>query len=130
MVVLDASIIIDHIRNKNSISFFQSLEENYKGNLAISLITIQELYVEQSTKKYTKENELLLILTKIAKLPYTYTTAVTAGKITRDSQQSIDFPDAAIAATCIQNAASLATLNVKHFKGIAGLKIIDLENYT
>ena len=49
-----------------------------------------------------------------------------AGQITRDHSQSIQFADAAIAATCIHYGAGLATLNTKDFVGIPHLQLLKL----
>jgi len=96
-----------------------------KENLAISTITIQELYEGQSTKHKDKETSLLSTVTPLKILPYTYETAQLAGEIARDLKQPIEFTDAAIAATAIINGALLATLNKKHFQSIRDLELWD-----
>lgn len=95
-----------------------------KRKLAISVLTVQELYSGKSSREFTKEQPFLKLIGKTELLPYIYETAKLAGCLVRDSDKSFGFPDAQIAATAILNKASLLTLNKKDFKGIKGLKLI------
>lgn len=128
MVILDTNIIIDHIRlPKKSDSYFVKIvrlipEEAF----ALSLISIQELYIGQSSKVIEKERDMLAVIRALQLLPYTYEVAQLAGEVIRDSKNSVSFADAAIAATALVNGFQLATLNKKHFAGIKGLEMIDL----
>ena len=126
MVVIDTSIIIDHLRQPSTQSKFISLATKYpKTSLSISVITIQELNQGQSTTRKTAQKDLLAIISPLKILPYTYQAAELAGKITRDTQgRTIQLADAAIAATTIINTAKLATLNTKDFKNIKGLELV------
>src|SRR3989344_2510340 len=128
MVVLDTNIIIDHLRQSSvKDSIFQSLVKNTpKSDLAISIITVQELYEGSSTRKRTEEEQLLTTLSFLRILPYTFDVAQRAGEIARDLGRSIEIPDAAIAATTLLNEASLLTLNQKDFEGIQGLELVRL----
>jgi len=128
MVILDTNIIIDHIRlPKKSDSYLVKIvrlipEETF----AISFISIQELYIGQSSKLIEKEKDILAVIRVLQLLPYTYEVAQFAGEIIRDSKNPVSFADAAIAATAIINGFQLFTLNKRHFEGIKGLEIIDL----
>ncbi|OHA64438.1 MAG: hypothetical protein A2940_02300 [Candidatus Wildermuthbacteria bacterium RIFCSPLOWO2_01_FULL_48_29] len=128
MVVLDTNIIIDHLRQSSvKDTIFQSLVKNTpKSDLAISIITVQELYEGSSTRKRTEEEQLLTTLSFLRILPYTFDVAQRAGEIARDLGRSIEIPDAAIAATTLLNEASLLTLNQKDFEGIQGLELVRL----
>lgn len=126
MVILDTDIVIDCIRqpgNKNTplVKLLQSVKPQ---DVAISVITIQELYVGESSKEIQKEEFFLKLISKLALLPYDYKIAKMAGEIMRDIRPRIQFADAAIAATAILNKARLLTLNKKDFKGIKKLKLI------
>lgn len=125
MVILDTSIIIDHLRRSQGkrTSLMSLAGKVTKENLAISTITVQELYEGQSTKDKGHETYLLATITPLKILPYTYEIAQLAGEIARDLKQSIEFTDAAIAATAIINGALLATLNKKHFQNIKDLEL-------
>jgi len=126
MVILDTNIIVDHLRlQKSEKSYLIKLEEKFtKDLLAISIITVQELYSGQSTKEPRKEEYLLSTIGSLQILPYTYEISELAGQIARDRIKPIDFADTAIAATAIVNGGELATLNAKHFKGIPKLRML------
>ncbi len=124
MVVLDTSVIVDHLRRPAEESILiKLLESNINQTFAISVVSIQELYEGESTKNEVKENHLLSTLSSLEILPYNTEVAKIAGKIARDLPNSIDFADAAIAATAINSASELVTLNEKHFKDIPSLDL-------
>ncbi len=127
MVILDTNIIIDHLRQRGSATtlLMEMAKRVPKANLAISLLTVQELYEGRSTRDSVKEDYLLATIAPLRILPYTFETAEFAGKIARDLLRPIEFVDAGIAATAIINKAELATLNTGDFQGIP-----DLEIYT
>ena len=101
MVVLDTSVIIAHLRQKTKDSLLRRLAVKYKNQMAISVVTLQELYEGQSTRDQIKENYMLSILTPLKILPYTEEVAKLAGILGRDNQTSADLADLAIAATAI-----------------------------
>lgn len=127
MVVLDANIIIDHLRTKGKESRFRQIKRSHNKELfAISMISVQELYVGKSTRD---KNEILVLTTLLSQLkilPYAYETARKAGEIARDLVQDIELADAAIAATSILHEAKLATLNTKDFRGIKELQLLEM----
>ncbi|MEK9152967.1 MAG: PIN domain-containing protein [Patescibacteria group bacterium] len=124
MVILDTNIIIDHLRfsAKGETALMSIAKKVAKENLAISVITVQELYEGKSSKDKLKEDYLLSTITPLKILPYDYETAQLAGEIARDFEQPIEFADAAIAAAAIVNGAFFHTFNKKHFQGIVGLE--------
>ncbi len=125
MVVIDTSIIIDHLRKSVDDSTLLRLFEKYPNEtFCISLVSIQELYEGQSTRDEVKENQLTITLSSFEILPYLMETAKLAGKIARDTKFPIEFADAAIAATTISNQAKLCTLNEKHFEDIPNLDLL------
>ena len=128
MVVVDTNIIIDHLRQKapNDSIFSKILARTKPDDLAISTITIQELFTGQSTKDKEIEKLILAILLPVNILSYTYEVAKMAGEITRDLNRPIELADVAIAATAILNECEFATLNKKHFEGIKDLEFLDL----
>ncbi|MEK7534412.1 MAG: PIN domain-containing protein [Patescibacteria group bacterium] len=128
MIVLDTNIIIDHLRQSpNRQTYLKTLIKKFKEyNLAISIITIQEIYEGESTKERESEAKLLATISRLKILPYTFEVAQLAGEIARDLGKPIDLADAAIAATAIINGFQLFTLNKKHFEDIKGLEMIDL----
>ncbi|MFH2061881.1 MAG: PIN domain-containing protein [Candidatus Beckwithbacteria bacterium] len=127
MVVLDTNIIIDHLRQSKKETFLLKIAKQYpKQILALSVISIQELYEGQSTKKNQLEQLLLATVSPLTILAYTFEVSILAGQIARDLTQPIEFADSAIAATCIINNAELLTLNSKHFNNIPNLKLLNL----
>jgi len=127
MVVLDTNIIIDHLRQpkKKETHLAKVAKQKPKEELAISMISVQELYEGRSTRDKEKEQYLLATIVPLQILLYTYEVAQLAGKIARDLGHSIELGDAAIAATTIVNGAQLFTLNKKDFRGIEGLELLD-----
>lgn len=126
MVVLDTNIIIDHLRlqTQNHESALMEIVKNHpREDLAISIISIQELYEGLSTKESEKEQYLLATISPLKILPYTYATAQLAGEIARDLNRPVELADAAIAAAALLNNGSLYTLNKKDFLGIKNLTL-------
>ncbi len=99
------------------------VKNNPKEDIAISMITIQELYEGRSTKDPRKEQFLLATISPLKILPYTYEVAQLAGAIARDLGQAIELADAAIATTAIANGCQLITLDKNDFQGIEDLAI-------
>ena len=124
MVILDTSIIIDHLRaHQLSKSLLMRLVEKYpKLSLGLSLVSVQELYEGRSTLSEDKEKDLLATISPLKILPYTYETAKVAGMLARDLGRPIELADAAIAATVLLNHAQLYTLNTKDFARIPELE--------
>lgn len=125
MVVLDTNIIIDHLRQKgDKDSHLMRIIKDYPGEvLAISVVSIQELYEGKSTIDKQKEQYLINTIKSLEVLVYTEEIARLAGILARDLNRPIELADAAIAATVIINKASLFTLNTKDFRNIDHLKL-------
>lgn len=100
-----------------------------KNNLAISVISIQELYEGKSTLDQQKLLYLQATLSPLQILPYTYEIGQLAGGIARDLKRPIELADAAIAATAISHGSQLATLNAKDFKSIKELSLYNFLDY-
>ena len=132
MVILDTNIIVDYIRQpREKKTVLDKLFDKYADNsdtLAISIITVQELFEGKSTAN--KKNELFLqkLLARFEILPYTYDVAVLAGKMARDMHTPTEFADLAIAATSVCANSPLVTLNTKHFKFLPDVKLFDYIN--
>ncbi|MEK7188719.1 MAG: PIN domain-containing protein [Patescibacteria group bacterium] len=127
MVVVDTSVVIDHLRRPPEESILIKLiEDNMEETFGISVVSVQELYVGRSTKDEAKERQLLSTLGSLEILSYNLEVAKLAGMIARDSKDLVDFADAAIAATTIAAGGKLFTLNKKHFKGILNLSLFNI----
>lgn len=126
MVVLDTNIIIEHLRLQKKAKDSELLKiakRMPKEILAISIISVQELYEGISTRNPQKEQYLLATISPLKILPYTYEVAQLAGQIARDLNRPIELADAAIAATAILNGSSLLTSNKRDFASINNLQI-------
>ena len=125
MVILDTNIIIDHLQlsQQKESQLMRLVKSNPKETLALSVISVQELYEGISTRSQDKEQYLLATISPLKIVPYTYEVAQLAGEIARDRNRPIELADAAIAATAILNGAQLYTLNAKDFKDIPQLEL-------
>lgn len=123
MVVLDTCIIIDHLRRGRSKSLLQRLMIAHSGeSLALSVISVQELYQGKSTADADDESALLSTVGPLRILPYDFEIAQASGMLARELPRPIGLADAAIAATCLVNSAKLFTLDKKDFLKIPGLE--------
>lgn len=125
-ILIDTSIIIDHLRRSDKInSYLTSLSNKYSEH-NISIITYSELWsgkgVWESKNKY---QEISLLCKSVNIIPCNQALAKSAGKIR--SFNTISLPDAIIAATAIKHKLSLATLNTKDFSPIPHLKLAKLS---
>lgn len=122
-MVIDTSIVIEHIRaeNKETTTLFKLFN---KFQLFISSVTVYELFIGANTK--AKEFDVKLSISGIIVLPFTDATSMIAAHIfhqLKQHNQLIEFRDIFIAATCLANELPIATLNQKHFKRIDGLSL-------
>lgn len=125
MVIIDTSILIDHLRKQpNRESVFERIARKFpKEELAISVVSVQEVFQGASTRSPERLAYLVALLSAITIMPYTYEIAQKAGEVNRDLGDPIEFADAAIATTTIINGAKLATLNQKDFARIGQLDL-------
>lgn len=126
MVILDTNLIIDQLRQPPKKSYLYKLTREFSRDfLAISMVSVQELYEGKSTLDSRREELMLATIAPLKILPYTFEVAQLAGEILRDLSRPIEFADAAIAACTIVNGAQLATLNKKDFLQIADLELLN-----
>lgn len=127
MVIIDTSVIIDHLRSagNSQTTVLIKLAETYpKEALAISIITVQELYEGKSTLSKQKEQQLLATISPLKVIPLTFEVAKRAGELARDLTKDIGLADATIAASCLIHNCSLSTLDKKDFGKIKGLTLV------
>lgn len=122
-ILLDTSIVIDHVRQKDkNDTILTRLGEKY-SELLVSMITHTEGY---SGKSIWEGKEAMIVLKKVFSdiqiLPFTEDISEKAGEIRANYGTSL--ADSIVAATAIHHKLKLATLNVKDFKRIKGLKLI------
>ncbi|MBI2196836.1 type II toxin-antitoxin system VapC family toxin [Candidatus Daviesbacteria bacterium] len=121
-ILIDTSIIIDHLRLKNKKqTILYRLFQN-KHSLFASILTHTESYAGKSVwEKESVRNHLKNILAGIRILPLEENVSEKAGEIR--VRYNLGIVDAIIAATSMLHGLNLATLNIKDFKKIKGLKL-------
>lgn len=123
-VILDTSVIIDHLRqakNKDVETPLGNYLKNPPDRTVISTVSILELFEGRSTRDSSEAKRVKVRLADFATIPLTEEIAELAGSISRDFGP-VEIADAAIAATAIVGKARLFTLNQKDFRKIKGLK--------
>jgi predicted nucleic acid-binding protein len=122
-ILVDTSILIDFIRQSNNpVSPFAKIV-NQKHDIAISDITLAELYSGKFIwESKDKMFQLKSILKHIPHYPTNAKIAELSGQIR--ALHHIALLDAIIAATAITHKLPLATLNTKDFFPIPYLKLV------
>jgi predicted nucleic acid-binding protein len=123
-ILIDTSIIIDHLRKKNKkkSQLFNIIDIH---NLFVSTVTLYELFAGAIDEQKRKDINDFLSIVEI--LPFTRETAEQAGAIylsLRAKNELIDVGDIFIGATALMHKLPLMTLNVKHFSRIEKLKVL------
>ncbi|MBI2011347.1 type II toxin-antitoxin system VapC family toxin [Candidatus Daviesbacteria bacterium] len=121
-ILLDTSIIIDYLRQKDKSKTLLYLFAHRQYKLYVSIVTYAESYAGRSIwerKEAMKILENLFSYIKI--LPLEEKISKKAGNISHIN--NLEIVDAIIAATALSHKLKLATLNVKDFKKIKGLKL-------
>lgn len=120
-VVIDTSVIIDYLRTKDLQSLFVRIEETHE--IVLSLITVAELYSGRSVQKEGQDKKTLNGIVDGAEIIIPDLTAVkSVGRLRAEYHLSLG--DAFIAALALDLNVPLATLNVRDFKQIDGLKML------
>ena len=119
-IILDTCIFIDHFRGYSpAVQLFSSFTDEEIG---FSAITESELLRGTINNSVEKRELLLQFLEQWEKINVDNPLALHAGDLSRI--YSIAIPDAIIAATALQERATLFTRNVKDFQKIKGLKVV------
>ena len=122
-ILFDSNIIIDFARLRDKSDELLGME--FKGLVPhISAITFTELWSGKSMDNPKEFNYIETYLKGIRVIVPDEKIAKKAGLIVRESKMRIQFSDAIIAATAIENDLTLFTFNYKDFADIKGLKIL------
>ena len=108
--LLDTDVLVDHLRRGIRIPV-------PPPDSAYSTITRAELYAGRSAN----ERVIDTLLGAFEELPVDREVAEAAGRIRRSADVAL--PDAIIAATAIGDRRQLVTGNVRHFRGVRGLRL-------
>ncbi|PIS22303.1 hypothetical protein COT50_02685 [candidate division WWE3 bacterium CG08_land_8_20_14_0_20_41_10] len=125
--LLDTSILIDCMRNKNGVKDFV---DALNGEVGTSLFCISELYVGVYRSKRPKEEEAKMTGYALG-LDFILGLDLAISKqfgelvgVLRNNGQPLDDFDVFIAATCLTNNLTLVTQNIKHFNRIPSLSML------
>ncbi len=124
-VVVDSSIIIDHLRTKKlgKTTYWETITKKEQG-LYFSLISVGELFGGESAVRDETDIRRMFSFGNI--IPLEFSLMESAGEIRRTAK--INLIDAIIAATCLTLDFSLATLNTKDFTKVSGIKLYKLPD--
>jgi predicted nucleic acid-binding protein len=135
-LILDSSVVIAAERRGDTVNNLIELVISATGDqdAALSSVGLTELahgiYRAQSAAMRLRRqafiDELLRALTVY---PYTRATALLAARIDGEQQSSgvtVPFGDLLVGATALDLGYSVATINLRHFRLIPGLKIVQL----
>lgn len=123
-MLIDTRVIIDYLRFKGDKSkswFFKLVDDD---DISCSLLTVAELYAGKSVWESDKAGqELKLVLSGIDKVSITESMAKKAGELR--ANKGLSLADAIIAATALELGEKLATVNIKDFKVVEGLRLVE-----
>lgn len=121
MIICDTNVLIEFYKGNNEIS--ASLRQIGLGNLAVSAITVAELYFGAFNKQELRD--IKTHLARLHQIPLNVaTTSLFLLFMERYSlSHKLSVPDALIAATAVEHDLQLYTLNVKDFRFIDGLDL-------
>lgn len=121
-ILLDSSVIVDYLRVRDKeTTLFKHILETF-DNLYLPLIGHTELFSGKSIWERARAREdLEAILSEIEILPFDEDLSEEAGEIR--AKHNISITDSIVAATAIKHKLEVATLNLKDFDKIKGLKL-------
>lgn len=112
MLLINTSIIIDSLRtNKTKTNILTQLVNQYpQHELAILMITIQELFQGQNTTDLDQSKLLLPLIDEFELLPYSLDIAALAGTLVRNAVGRPPFVDATTAAAALFHTLPVVTM--------------------
>ena len=121
MILLDTNILIEILKgNQKTIEKVQ----NFNTTLAISSISVMELYYGARNKAELNKLEKFVSLFSVVHLSENISTYATKLIKTYAKSHSLDIPDSLIASTSLVNKYKLFTYNLKDFKYINDIELI------
>lgn len=126
-ILLDTCILIDFLRRGGKKSIFYKLMQMDEYDLFVSSITVAELYSGKSVWESKKALDSVRVLLSGLKVLNVFSNkcCMMAGKIR--ASEGLGLGDSLIVAVAKNEKMRLATLNLKHFKKVEGLKLVDLK---
>ncbi len=135
-LILDSSVIIDAERRGETVEKLIERVVTAAGDqeAALSAVGLTELVhglyrAKTSAIRSRRQAFLDELLADLTVYPYTKETAMLAGKPDGEQQSKgivIPFEDLLIGATALSLGYSVLTVNVRHFKKVPGLSVVQL----
>lgn len=136
-LILDSSVVIDAERHGETVERLIERIVHATGDqaAALSAVGLTEIVhgiYRASTPQIRSRREAFLneLLADLTVYPYTKETAMLAGKLDGEQQSKgvvIPFADLLIAATALTLTYSLLTVNVRHFRLIPRLSLVEFQ---
>lgn len=124
-LVLDSSILIDHLRGGSKWGeILSNLEE--EAQFFIPTIVFYELFSGKSSENAETSRKILHLVKSFQRIELNEEIAKKAGEIYRDITTRLGVPDYIIAASALAIGGTVVTLNRKHFELIPGLSLYSL----
>jgi len=121
MIILDTNVLIEILKdNQSTIQKVQS----FNTPLAISSITVMELFYGALNKAEVKKLEKFVILFEIIDISEAISKQSTSLIKTYAKSHNLDIPDSLIGSTALVLDAPLFTYNLKDFRFIDGLELV------
>jgi predicted nucleic acid-binding protein len=135
-LILDSSVLVTSERQgKNARQTFSAIAgEIGDTEIGISVITLIELAhgaarADNPERKAKRERFIQEVVTAVPVHPVTVPIAIRTGVLDGENQargMRVPLPDLLIAVTALELGFSVGTANLRHFKQVAGLSVIQL----
>jgi tRNA(fMet)-specific endonuclease VapC len=121
VIILDTNILIEVF--KGNASVIASVQEAGSENLALSSVTVMELYYGALNRLELQRIRKNLRTFNIIHISVDISETATSLIERHAKSHNLQIPDALIAATALETKSELLTLNVRDFRYITGLSL-------
>jgi len=135
-LILDSSVLIAVERQgKNARQVLAALSEKLdETEIGISVITLIEIAhgaarADTAERKAKREKFIDELVLALPVFPVTVSVALRTGQLDGENQAKglrLPLPDLLIGVTALELGYSVGTANLRHFRQVAGLKVIEL----
>ncbi len=123
MILLDTNIIIELL--KGNAETLQRITEFKNSKLAISAVTLMELYFGAFNKRELLRIKKAINHISVIQINQDISSFAVGLMESFSKSHNLSIPDALIAATSIKNKNPLLTYNIKDFKFIESLELVE-----
>jgi predicted nucleic acid-binding protein len=134
-LILDTSVLVDAERRRLNVArLLERLSQYETESVSISAVTVMELaqgiaVAKTEEVRQLRERFLSNLRAAVPVIPLSDLLALRAGRLNGSLRQSgvtIGMADAMIAASALGFGFAVATFNVRHFKAVPGLEVVEL----